>query len=273
MVTVLTMTMIKWWRLHGLVSRLVAIVNRLTAGWHWQAVDDLTELEPGNDGLVERRPCPSASAWRRLKESAWSAPFAYEPWARAVPVGEFLGSRMPAGHVSRRDRWPCSDVDVFPPVLIVADACWFRGATKRARTYVTPGQFMSVAKMCASMKTHGRSPAFSWIRSSLNPTTESLLRHGSHFISRAHALGNPPDVTPVVAVGHVTVWDSGSPSYSEMKPHSMHWRSGPTISGLPWPYSSTASTRVSHTRLWAVGPGRGRRMRPRAPGSWWLMSY
>ena len=116
--------------------------------------------------------------------------------------------------------------------------------------------------MCASMKTHGRSPTFSWIRSSLNPTTESLLRLGSHFISRAHALGNPPDVTPVVAVGHVTVGDSGSPSYSEMKPHSMHWRSGPTISGLPWPYSSTASTRVSHTRLWAVGPGRGRRMRP-----------
>ena len=28
-----------------LLSRLVAIVNRLTAGWHWQAVDDLTELE------------------------------------------------------------------------------------------------------------------------------------------------------------------------------------------------------------------------------------
>ena len=126
----------------------------------------LTTWQNWNDGLVERRPCPSTSAWRRPKESAWSVPFAHEPWARAVPVGEFLGSRRPAGHV--RHRWPCSDVDGFPP--IVANACWFRGSIKRARNQVTPGQFMSVAKMCASMKTHGRSPTFSWIRSSLNPT-------------------------------------------------------------------------------------------------------
>ena len=93
-----------------------AVWSRSLTGW--QLVDTgrpLTTWQNWNDGLVERRPCPLASAWRRLKESAWSAPFAHEPWARAVPVGEFLGSRMPAGHVSRRDRWPCSDVDVFPP--------------------------------------------------------------------------------------------------------------------------------------------------------------
>ena len=71
-----------------------AVWSRSLTGW--QAVDDLTDW---NYGLVERRPCPSTSAWRHPKESAWSVPFAHEPWARAVPVGEFLGSRRPAGRV------------------------------------------------------------------------------------------------------------------------------------------------------------------------------
>ena len=39
-------------------------------------------------------------------------------WASGGPLGMW-------------DCWPCSDFDGFPP--IVADACWFRGATKRAR--------------------------------------------------------------------------------------------------------------------------------------------
>ena len=68
----------------------------------------LTTWQYWNDGLIERRPCPSTSAWRRPKESAW-----YEPWARAIPVGEFLGSRRPAGHVRSLAMFWCWPVSLL----------------------------------------------------------------------------------------------------------------------------------------------------------------
>ena len=105
------------------MSRLVAIVDQLTAGWH--AVDDLT--------VLERRPrrTPSLAVDKCVAPSQGICVICTVR-TRTLSKGRTSGivPGLPEAH------WACEIVGHvlmlagFPP--IVADTCWFRGTTKRA---------------------------------------------------------------------------------------------------------------------------------------------